>query len=66
VLKGDVSVLKSDMSTIKTRLTDVEGGVSALVEAMLVGFKRSDEQHEETQKRIDQLELLVRQSLPKN
>lgn len=47
-------------------LAGVKADVSALAEAMLAGFRRSDEQHAETQEQIRQLELLVRQRLPNN
>ncbi|UYM15281.1 hypothetical protein [Endozoicomonas euniceicola] len=47
-------------------LAGIKADVSALAEAMLAAFKRSDEQRGETQERINQLELLIRQSFPKN
>ncbi|MCW7552614.1 hypothetical protein NX722_08110 [Endozoicomonas gorgoniicola] len=48
------------------RMDKLESSINALTDATLAGFKRSDEQHEETRERFDQLELLIRQSFPKN
>ncbi|WP_257280975.1 MULTISPECIES: hypothetical protein [unclassified Endozoicomonas] len=48
------------------KIAGVKADVSALAEAMLAGFKRSDEQHAETREQVRQLELLIRQRLPSN
>ena len=52
------------------RADKLESAIAALAEATHAGFKRADEQHnevvKETRERFDQLELLIRQSLPNN
>ena len=48
------------------RMEKLESAVNALADATHAGFKRSDEQHAETQEQIKQLELLIRQSRPNN
>ncbi|MGI9278214.1 MAG: hypothetical protein ACR2PX_01080 [Endozoicomonas sp.] len=45
----DIAGLKIDVSSVKSDL-------AALVQATMAGFKRCDEQHKETNARIDQLE----------
>ena len=51
-------------------IAGLKSAIGALAEATHVGFRKSDEQHnefvKETRERFDQLELLIRQLLPKN
>lgn len=51
---------------VDQRLDQQDRKIDALTDATYAGFKRSDEQHAETQERINQLELLIRQALPGN
>ncbi|MCW7555675.1 hypothetical protein NX722_24215 [Endozoicomonas gorgoniicola] len=62
-----------DIAGLKVDVAGVKSDLAALTQATLAGFKRNDEQHEETRqeiaelnRRFDQLELLIRQSLPSN
>ncbi|MGI9282881.1 MAG: hypothetical protein ACR2PX_25065 [Endozoicomonas sp.] len=51
-------------------IATVRASISALADATHAGFKRADEQHnefvKESRERFDQLELLIRQSIPSN
>ncbi|MCW7553858.1 hypothetical protein NX722_14730 [Endozoicomonas gorgoniicola] len=54
------------MDKLESSIDKLESSINVLADATLAGFKRSDEQHEEARERFDQLELLIRQSFPKN
>ncbi|WP_422472969.1 hypothetical protein [Endozoicomonas sp. ALB032] len=49
-----------DIAGLKIEVSSVRSDLAALIQATMAGFKRSDEQHRETQARIDRLELETR------
>ena len=55
-----------DIAAVKSDVGGLSACVKALADATHAGFKRTDEKIEQLEVRFDQLELLIRQSLPKN
>ena len=58
--------IKNIALTNQYDISGLKASVAALAEATHAGFKRTDEKIEHLETRFDQLELLIRQSLPNN